>query len=161
NVLVSVEGEVKLADFGIARALRAAAPGIGLHAGTPGYMAPEVEKGHVGDHRADIYSLGVTLLVALTGWAPADATRRAAELRAVVPGASAELQTILARAVAPLASERFLSAGELERALSFELARRHPAFTPSVVAGVVRDAMRAERRPVGGPGTEVVHSMAL
>src|SRR4030095_604144 len=42
NILLSSEGEVKLADFGIARAIHTPAPGEGLVGGTPGFMAPEV-----------------------------------------------------------------------------------------------------------------------
>jgi serine/threonine-protein kinase len=66
NILLSREGEVKLADFGIARAFGTHAPGNQVTGGTPGYMAPEQEQG-IADQRADIYSLGVTLYVALGG----------------------------------------------------------------------------------------------
>ncbi len=137
NVLLSVEGEVKLADFGIAHALDEAAPGAGLRAGTPGYTAPELARGHR-DHRLDIYGLGVTLLVALTGQPPEDALQSKSQLHALRPDISPQLQAILQRATEADPERRYLSAAELDRELSTELARRHPTFTPSQLAEVVR-----------------------
>ena len=62
NLLVSVEGAVKVSDFGIARAadnsLRTAA---GVQVGKLSYMAPEQAQGMAVDHRADVFSLGVVL----------------------------------------------------------------------------------------------------
>ena len=69
NVLLSDEGNVKVADFGIARTLRSLAPGNDLRGGKPGFMAPEA-TGSLVDHRADIFSLGVTLYTALGGTLP-------------------------------------------------------------------------------------------
>ncbi len=65
NVLLSVRGEVKLADFGIARFL-----GRDLSAGLKGkyaYLAPEQVSGEEFDHRADIFALGVVLSEMLIG----------------------------------------------------------------------------------------------
>ena len=50
----------KLGDFGIARSLQAMTHGLSTK-GTPNYMAPEVFAGKPYDHRADLYSLGITL----------------------------------------------------------------------------------------------------
>lgn len=62
NLLVSVDGAVKVSDFGIARAadnsLRTAA---GVQVGKLSYMAPEQAQGMAVDHRADVFSLGVVL----------------------------------------------------------------------------------------------------
>lgn len=68
NVLVSFEGEVKLADFGIARALNAA--GLtepGTVKGKLAYMSPEQARGERVDARADLFSLGVVLWELLAG----------------------------------------------------------------------------------------------
>ncbi len=68
NVLLSHEGEVKLTDFGIARALGAAevtAPGI--IKGKLAYMAPEQARGESVDGRADVFAVGVMLWELCTG----------------------------------------------------------------------------------------------
>src|SRR3990172_10773746 len=62
NVLVSFEGEVKLADFGIARAMDAVevtAPGT--IKGKAAYMAPQQARGEAADARADVFAVGVVL----------------------------------------------------------------------------------------------------
>jgi serine/threonine-protein kinase len=62
NVLVSFEGEVKLADFGIARAVgRAGLTAPGTLKGKVAYMAPEQARGADVDARADVFALGVVL----------------------------------------------------------------------------------------------------
>ncbi|MCX6856839.1 MAG: protein kinase [Verrucomicrobia bacterium] len=71
NLLLDKEGRVKIADFGIAKMLNAAASEtISQPVGTPRYMAPEQTMGVATDHRADIYSLGVVLYELLTGELP-------------------------------------------------------------------------------------------
>jgi serine/threonine-protein kinase len=68
NVLVSFEGEVKLTDFGIARALGAGGlTGPGTLKGKIGYMAPEQARSAPVDARADLFALGVVLWELCTG----------------------------------------------------------------------------------------------
>lgn len=68
NVLISFEGEVKLADFGIARAMNAAGlTDPGTVKGKLSYMAPEQARGERVDARADLFSLGVVLWELLAG----------------------------------------------------------------------------------------------
>jgi tRNA A-37 threonylcarbamoyl transferase component Bud32 len=76
NILLNKKGQTKIADFGLAKLLDQ--PGTvytltraGQRMGTPHYMAPEqIERPHLVDHRADIYSLGVVFYEMLTGELP-------------------------------------------------------------------------------------------
>jgi serine/threonine-protein kinase len=69
NILISKDGVVKVADFGLAKDEDAnrsiSEPGVVM--GTPYYMSPEQAKGEKVDHRSDLYSLGATLYHMLTG----------------------------------------------------------------------------------------------
>ena len=73
NILVTTNGRVKLADFGLARPLHAGTSGqltlSRVVMGTPDYMAPEQKRGE-GDHRVDLYALGVMLYEMLCGRTP-------------------------------------------------------------------------------------------
>jgi serine/threonine protein kinase/Tfp pilus assembly protein PilF len=71
NIMIDKEGDARIMDFGIARALKA--KGIteeGLMIGTPDYMSPEQTEAKDVDHRSDIYSLGVVLYEMVTGRVP-------------------------------------------------------------------------------------------
>jgi len=141
NVLVSFEGEVKLADFGIARAMsQAGLTDPGTVKGKLAYMAPEQARGEPVDGRADVFSLGVlawelcagrrlfardtdaATLAALLASEPV--TAPSAWNEAVPPALDAAILAALARD----AALRTGSAGELLAALS---ALRHQlARTP-------------------------------
>ncbi|MCL2743947.1 MAG: serine/threonine protein kinase, partial [Planctomycetaceae bacterium] len=76
NILLGNTGEVKVADFGLARVVDTsetadlALTQAGMTLGTPLYMSPEQAQGKPLDHRSDQYSLGVTCYHALTGQPP-------------------------------------------------------------------------------------------
>ncbi len=71
NILIDREGHVRIADFGIARSLKAdKLTGPGAVAGTPEFMSPEQVEGRDVDQRSDLYSLGVVLYEMVTGRAP-------------------------------------------------------------------------------------------
>jgi tRNA A-37 threonylcarbamoyl transferase component Bud32 len=75
NLLVTEDGRVKIADFGVARAYNRAAPreaitATGATIGTPAYMAPEQALGKELSHAADLYSLGVIAWEMLCGKVP-------------------------------------------------------------------------------------------
>ena len=70
NIMVLKNGEVKVTDFGIARAAGSTRTRTGIIKGTPYYMSPEQARGQELDGRADIFSLGVVFYHALTGKLP-------------------------------------------------------------------------------------------
>ena len=119
NILLSREGEVKLADFGIARAYAGEGPGNQMFAGTPGFIAPEVRQGQV-DQRSDLYSLGKTLAAALGG---------------DVDSAIAE---IIERATQSRPGDRYASAAEMRQALARYLVQHHPSFSSVELSQIVQ-----------------------
>ncbi|HEX2029095.1 MAG TPA: protein kinase, partial [Nitriliruptorales bacterium] len=70
NVMFDLAGRVKVADFGIARAVAETTAGTGGLFGSVGYIAPEQARGDQVDGRADLYSLGCVLYEMLTGRPP-------------------------------------------------------------------------------------------
>lgn len=70
NILVTLEGKVKVTDFGIAKSLTTDVTKTLNIIGTAHYISPEQAKGEVLDHRTDIYSLGIVLYEMLTADVP-------------------------------------------------------------------------------------------
>jgi serine/threonine-protein kinase len=74
NILIDARGTVRVADFGLAKAVTAAddheITATGMMVGSPYYVAPEQASGLATDFRADIYSLGIVLYEMLTGERP-------------------------------------------------------------------------------------------
>jgi serine/threonine protein kinase len=102
NVLVSFEGEVKLADFGIARAMsRSGLTGPGTVKGKIAYMAPEQARGDAVDARADVWALGVVLWELCTGRRLFARDSDAAALAAVLEGPPASPPSAWNEAVPP------------------------------------------------------------
>jgi serine/threonine-protein kinase len=129
NVLLSLEGEVKVTDFGIARSLSdASLTQTGTVMGTAHYSAPEQVRGESASPASDIYSMGVVLYEMLTGERPysgdtpiAVAMARLSEdpphpkeLRSAIPAA---LDAVVMRALAREPGDRFASAAEMRAAL--------------------------------------------
>ena len=130
NVFVTYDGQVKLMDFGVARAVTSTEQQTGsdLIVGKMAYIAPEQARGEPVDRRADIFAVGVMLWEALAGRRFADDRdwkalrgRRAAgsepRLREVVPDMPEELAMICDRAIALDPNDRFTTAAAFRDAL--------------------------------------------
>ncbi len=160
NVMLSLEGEVKIIDFGVARSraqMAAADPGVGF--GKFGYMAPEqIIRGRTIDRRTDVYSCGVMLWELLTGarlysFKPELPLRDIARTIAAgnvpppstrVPGLDPEFDAIVARALAPDPRDRFQFAEDLRDALQRKLYQVDPTFSSDLLRQLVRQLFEDE-----------------
>lgn len=112
NIMIAVSGEVKVADFGAARALQYEFESTRRVSGSPAYMSPELKRGVV-SRQADIYALGVCCLEMLQGRVPEDPPRVGA-LADSLPGPFA---AAVARALDPDPVRRQPTVEEFEAAL--------------------------------------------
>jgi eukaryotic-like serine/threonine-protein kinase len=129
NLLRSREGEVKLADFGIAKATeQSSITQVGSVLGTAAYLAPEQARGEEAGPGADLYALGVVAYQLMSGRLPYEATsltelalkqqqEEPATLDSLVAAVTPELADAVARALALDPRERYESAREMGRAL--------------------------------------------
>ncbi len=131
NIFITYDGQVKLLDFGIAKATTSSVQtATGVIKGKLTYMAPEQAMCETIDARADLYAVGVMLWEAITGrrrWAAglSDAavfTRVASGELPEAPDAAsrgfpAELDAIVLKSLAPKPEDRFQSAAEMRGAL--------------------------------------------
>ncbi len=129
NILLSIQGEVKLTDFGIARAAgRIHQTQAGVVKGKFGYLAPEIARYENIDGRADLFALGVVLYQLLAGQHPVqgasvmEAIFRFEEKEVPLPSSlnpevPASIEKIVMRALEPRPDDRWASAQELQSAL--------------------------------------------
>ena len=118
NIMIDRDGTVKLIDFGIARLFTPGKSRDTTTLGTPGYAAPEQYGKGQTDARSDLYALGATLHFLLTARDPADEPFKFPPARRLNPAVPAELEAVVARAVATNADERWSSARDMRRALT-------------------------------------------
>src|SRR5215469_16570435 len=129
NVLLTQTGEVKVADFGLARSVAGAVQTKGgMIIGTAGYLAPEQVSGGSSDARTDVYASGVMLFELLTGSQPhtgesplAIAYKHVNEAvpapSSVLPGLAPALDALVAMATSRDPDLRPANAGQLLRAI--------------------------------------------
>ena len=159
NILVSLQGHVKVSDFGIAKARYQlhARTRTGEIKGKFAYIPPEQILGRGVDRRADVYAMGCVLYVATLGLRPFGGGAGAlgkivqgqylkpSELRVRYPKG---LEAIIERALAPNPANRFQTADEMRRALEEWLVDSDHIVVDSDVAKVVRERLSPERRTV-------------
>lgn len=135
NVMVTPGGQIKVMDFGIARAVSETSTSVaqtGMILGTAQYFSPEQARGEVVDARTDLYSTGVMLFEMLTGRPPfrgdtavAVAYQHVSE-QPVAPstlreGISPAMDSVVLKALTKRKDERFQSADEFKDALEAAL----------------------------------------
>jgi serine/threonine-protein kinase len=163
NVLIGLDGTVKLADFGIAKETRVTTLSGSMH-GTVTYMAPEQCRGHAFDRRADVFSLGVILYELVTGtrlfWADNDVASLHRVLsgtvprpRKVKPALDPALEDIVLAALAPDPARRYGSAHELAGALEHFAAGAGEMLLARAIARWVEDVMGPREVPWIGSAT--------
>jgi tRNA A-37 threonylcarbamoyl transferase component Bud32 len=85
NIMVGAEGNVRLADFGVARVIGGEHTSQGVMIGSMGYMSPEQASGKEADPRSDLYALGIVIFEMLTGTPPFSPTIESLAKRLVDP----------------------------------------------------------------------------
>ena len=179
NVMLTRTGDVKVMDFGIARAINEAGQSMTATSavmGTAQYLSPEQARGEVVDARSDLYSTGVLLYELLTGKPPftgdsavAIAYQHVSEMptppSSVDPGVSPEIDTVVMHALAKRADDRYQSAAEfrtdVERVIAGapvtaavpmvtgEATRQMPAVQAAAPRGSIYDDSRPRRTRSG------------
>ena len=128
NVMLDREGNVKVMDFGIARAGDSGMTEAGSILGTAQYLAPEQARGLQVDARSDLYSVGIVLYEMLTGTVPfkgdsavtvalKHVNEMATEPATLVPGLPYALNQIVLKAIAKDPMDRYQTAEEFARDL--------------------------------------------
>jgi len=150
NVLISFEGDVKLCDFGIAKAVsKAGQTQMGALKGKLQYMSPEQAWGRAVDARSDIFSLGTVLFEMLTGerlfsgeseMSVLESVRQGLTRspRQVDPSIPADVDEIVTRALSQEISNRFQSAAEMCQRLEAVLHGLSPTPGPSDLSFYIR-----------------------
>ena len=163
NILIDHSGQLKISDFGVARALGS---DDSLHTknlvGKPSYVAPESLKNEPIDERSDLWSLGVVLWEALTNDRLFKRTNEAATLLAVLedplpalddvrPSLAPAWQEFFARALAKEPTHRFASAAAMREAL-LELQRATGTATLEDLAAMIDEGeeLQLDDDTVGG-----------
>jgi serine/threonine protein kinase len=152
NIMISVDGNVKVTDFGVAKALGTTqeSTSAGQLKGKISYMAPEQAKGGTIDRRSDVFALGIVLYEVTTGVRPFRGEGEIEVLRAiaagifeppsaVVPGYPRELEQIVLTAMAPEADDRFPTADSMRVALEEWLTRSGSLVTEALVASAMHE----------------------
>ncbi|AKU96643.1 Serine/threonine protein kinase [Labilithrix luteola] len=139
NVMVSDEGVVKVLDFGLAKPIEAGSMNteVGLIAGTPRYMAPELFTGGRADARSDEFAFGVTAYELLSGGMhPGNPVGPVpVALDTIVSGISPTIAGIIARTLSRAPEDRHGSMVEIANAIEQEL-------------GITRSQIRSEPAPM-------------
>jgi serine/threonine-protein kinase len=151
NILLSKNGEIKLVDFGLAKAnsqIESTDPGVVK--GKFSYLSPEAASGLDVDHRADVFAAGIILWELFTGrrlfygetdYQTVELVRQARvpSIAALNPEVDAEIEQVVRKALARDPEDRYQSAADLGDALAQFLFSRRMKVTARDITTLVRD----------------------
>ena len=164
NILITEQGMVKVADFGIARAVSAGTITYGNNiVGSVHYFSPEQARGEAINRTADIYSVGCVLYEMLTGKVPfnADSPITVAlrhihdeppSPRSINPEIPPALEAIVYKAMAKLPSQRFQTAQDMRNtllSLNKDINGKAGAMSPGTDSGLDPQGKKLKIRPAG------------
>lgn len=156
NILISYEGEVKIIDFGIAKAQgKTSQTQVGILKGKFSYMSPEQVRGLHIDHRSDIFSLGIVLYEMLTlerlflGESDFDTLEKIRKVEMSPPSLynphiPKELEDIVLKALAKSPEDRFQTAFEFADALEQFMRNQNYYFTNKDLGAHMKESFSAD-----------------
>ncbi|MFT3691634.1 MAG: serine/threonine-protein kinase [Kofleriaceae bacterium] len=158
NILLSKNGEVKLVDFGLAKAnTQIESTDQGVVKGKFSYLSPEAASGLEVDHRADVFAVGIILWEMFTGrrlfygesdYQTVELVRQARvpSIAALNPEVEPELEAIVRKSLARDANNRYQNAADLGDALTQYLFSHRMKVSARDIASLVRDAQVEQMR---------------
>ncbi|HVK84482.1 MAG TPA: serine/threonine-protein kinase [Kofleriaceae bacterium] len=172
NILLSKNGEVKLVDFGLAKAnTQLEQTDQGVVKGKFSYLAPEAASGNPVDHRADVFAIGIILWELLTGrrlffgdtdYQTVELVRNAKipSIAALNPEVEAELEQVVRKALARDPDDRYQSAADLNDALAQYLFSRRMKVTARDISALVKDTqLEMMRKRSAEPKESVIDAL--
>ena len=152
NILISLDGAIKLSDFGIAKVQGEDHTQAGVLKGKISYISPEAAAGRPLDARNDVFALGVVLFELLTGQLPFRRDHDAATLNAIVrepapvpsqlkPSIPQDVSDLILRALVKDPSRRTPSAAALREEIEAVMAHHRLNSSPAAVAQFFKDTL--------------------
>ena len=172
NIMLSKNGEVKVVDFGLAKAnSQLAITDEGVVKGKFSYLSPEAARGDEVDARTDVFALGIITWELLAGrrlfvgddpYSTVKLVReaRVPSLPALDPNIAPELDAIVRKALAREVGDRFQTAAEYGDALAVFLFSNGLKTTARDVAAAVR-ATKAEKERAANPKDSLIHALVM
>ena len=174
NILLSKNGEIKLVDFGLAKAnTQIESTDQGVVKGKFSYLSPEAASGLEVDHRADVFAIGIILWELFTGrrlfygdtdYQTVELVRQARvpSIAALNPEVEPELEAVVRKALARDPNDRYQNAADLGDALAQYLFSRRMKVTSRDIAALVRDAqVEMMRKRSSEPKESLIDALIL